>query len=132
MMALASTVVLVWVGALLAWLVWRRHQQDRARALWERLSRRLARAGLRRQPYEGPLAYSTRAAERWPDLAVAFHIVGDAYAALRYGPASGQDDRERERAAALARLARAIDVLPGAAALRAALKAARPGRTHGA
>ncbi len=119
MMALACAVVLVWVSALLAWLVWRRRRQDRARALWERLARRLARAGLRRQPYEGPLAYSTRAAERWPDLAVAFHVVGDAYAALRYGPASGQDDRERERAAALARLARAINVLPGAAALRA-------------
>ncbi|MEP7181053.1 MAG: DUF3488 and DUF4129 domain-containing transglutaminase family protein [Betaproteobacteria bacterium] len=118
MVALASAFVLAWVGALLAWLVWRRRREDRALALWKALCGRLARAGLPRQPHEGPLAYAARAAARWPEFAVAFDVIGDAYAVLRYGPAAGRDDRQRERAAALARLARAVDVLPAAGALR--------------
>ena len=43
--------------------------------LWDDLNRRLGRAGLPRHPYEGPLAYAARAAERWPQFAIAFAAI---------------------------------------------------------
>ncbi len=101
---------------LITW--WRRRSSDRGRVLWDALCRRLAHAGMPRQPHEGPLAYTARAATRWPELAVAFHVIGDSYATLRYGPAAAEDDTGRARASALARLTRAIGVLPAPAALR--------------
>jgi hypothetical protein len=46
-------------------------------------------------------------------------LAGEAYAALRYGPASARpDDRAPERIAALARMRRAIHSLPSARTLR--------------
>ncbi len=84
-----------------------------------RLCRRLAHAGLPRQPPEGPLAYGARASARWPEFAVAFQVIADSYAQLRYGPAPSTRGAHRRRDAAIARLARAIDVLPAPAALRA-------------
>jgi transglutaminase-like putative cysteine protease len=104
----------LWGTLLLAWLAYRKRRQDRERWLWDAMCERLAHAGLRREIHEGPLAYVARAAARWPDYAVAFEIIGAAYAGLRYGAMP-----ERRRPAALARLARAIDVLPPPAALRA-------------
>jgi hypothetical protein len=73
------------------------------------------RAGLARAPHEGPLAFSERAAARWPQFAIAFHAIGQSFATLRYGEATA---RPRERAAMLATLERAIEVLPGSGALR--------------
>ena len=114
----AMLLVAAWLGVVLAWLVWRRRRADRAHTLWEAACAKLARAGLPRQPYEGPLAYADRAAARWPEFGVAFRVIGDSYAGLRYGVASSRPDTDRQRAAALATLARAIDVLPSPAALR--------------
>ncbi len=118
MAAGAALLALVWVGAVLGWLAWKRRHSDRARALWETLCKRLARAGLPREPYEGPLQYVGRASARWPEYAPAFNVIGEAYAALRYGPGSARADDDRERAVALAHLARAVDILPAPAALR--------------
>ena len=115
----AAALALGWVGIVLGWLAWKRRHSDRARALWERLCARLARAGLPRQPYEGPLAYVERASARWPEYAPAFNVIGEAYASLRYGTAASRGDDDRERAVALAHLARAVDILPAPAALRA-------------
>jgi hypothetical protein len=120
---LAAAFIAGW-GALLLGVLgwWRQRHGDRARALWDALCLRLARAGLPRMPHEGPLAYAARAAARWPEFAVAFRVIGDSYAQLRYGPAasaSARDDGDRRRTAALARLARAVEVLPAPAALRA-------------
>ena len=83
------------------------------------MCRRLAHAGLPRQPPEGPLAYGARASARWPEFAVAFQVIADSYAQLRYGPAPATRSAHRGREAALARLARAIDLLPAPATLRA-------------
>ena len=94
----------------------RRKRQERTLALWSVVCKRLARAGLPRQSHEGPLAFSERAAARWPQFAIAFRAIGDAFAALRYGSA---DRRESERLALVATLERAIDVLPTPAKLRA-------------
>ena len=121
--ALVTAIVAAMIGlwgagmlGLISW--WRRRESDRARLLWDALCRRLAQAGLPLQPHEGPLAFGARAAARWPDLAVAFRVIADSYALLRYGPASPASRAQKTRAAALARLARAIDVLPAAATLR--------------
>jgi len=106
------------VGLLLGWMVWRR-RRDRARARWQGLCARLARAGLPRLPHEGPLAYAERAAVRWPQFDAALTGAGGAYALLRYGRIATRGDDDRERAAALARLERAIAALPAAASLKA-------------
>jgi transglutaminase-like putative cysteine protease len=123
--ALISALAMAWVGALLGWLAWRRHRRDRAWAGWHSLCRRLARAGLPRLAHEGPLAYAGRAADRWPRFDAAFRVIGASYAQLRYGPVSTRADADRDRAAALARFERAIDALPGSAALRRATAAPR-------
>jgi len=118
--ALVATLSGVWgviTLGVLAW--WRRRSGDRARVLWDALCRRLATAGLPRQPSEGPLAYGARASTRWPEFAVAFQVVADSYAQLRYGPAPATPGAERARAVALAGLARAIALLPAPAVLRA-------------
>lgn len=114
----ATAVVLIWAGAVFAAFAARRRRGERTARLWSALCRRLARAGLPRPAWEGPIAYASRAAHRWPQFAIAFGAIGNAYAMLRFGPVS--DD---ERSALVATLARAIDVLPSAAALRAAAHA---------
>ena len=123
--AMGAVALGVWGAFVLSWLKLRRRKRDdRVSLLWNALCARLARAGLPREPHEGPVAYAARAAARWPELTVAFTVIGDSYAALRYGRASALIDADRERAAAFARLARAIEVLPNPAALR---KSAAPG-----
>jgi protein-glutamine gamma-glutamyltransferase len=112
--AAAASFIFAWAGALAAWLMYRRRRQERALVLWGDLCRRLARAGLPRLPYEGPLAFAQRAAQRWPQFAIAFAAIGESFASLRYGrPAT-----PRQRSALEATLERAIDVLPPPAALR--------------
>lgn len=109
----------VWVGALLGWLAWRRRRQDRARALWDGMCVRLERAGLPRAPHEGPIAYTARASARWPEFTATFRVIADAYATLRYGPVAAHADTTLERASALWRLKRAVDLLPSPRRLRA-------------
>ena len=122
--ALVAAIGSVWIGGLLGWLAWRRRRQDRARALWDRVCARLARAGLPRAAHEGPLDYVSRAASRWPQFAKAFAVIGDSYAELRYGPVSAHADTTLERASALWRLRRAVRILPKTKALRRAVPAA--------
>ena len=80
---------------------------------------RLARAGLPRAAYEGPVDYVRRAASRWPEFTSTFSVIGDSYAALRYGPAAAHADTTLERASALWRLKHALELLPSPAVLRA-------------
>ncbi len=116
--AIVIAIAALWVGALLGWLAWRRRRQDRARALWDSMCARLARAGLPRAAHEGPVDYAARAATRWPEFTGTFGIIGDSYAALRYGPTAAHADTTLERASALWRLKRALDLLPSPAELR--------------
>ena len=108
--------VVGWALAVLLAFALRRKRRERAIALWDSACRRLARAGLPRLPYEGPLAFCKRAALRWPQFDIALRAIGESFAALRYGTAAS---RESERVALLATLERAIDALPRAARLRA-------------
>ncbi|MBS0327231.1 MAG: DUF3488 domain-containing transglutaminase family protein [Proteobacteria bacterium] len=109
-----TAAVLAWAVAVFATFAVRRRRGERTARLWSALCRRLARAGLPRPPWEGPIAYAGRAAQRWPQFAIAFDAIGSAYAMLRFGPVS-----EDERSALVATLARAIEVLPSPASLRA-------------
>ena len=83
--SIAALAAALWMGIVLVWLGYRRNQRERAAALWSDVCTRLARAGLPREPHEGPLAFCSRASERWPDYAIAFHAIGESYAKLKYG-----------------------------------------------
>jgi hypothetical protein len=104
-----------WGGAVLLWLIIRRRRQERALVLWDDVCRQLSRAGLPRQPHEGPVAFVERAATRWPQFGIALKAIGEAYAMLRYGNLAADS---RERAALVATLKHAIDALPSPARLR--------------
>jgi hypothetical protein len=110
----ASAALLAWAGGVFAWFAARRKRQERALTLWNDVCRRLARAGLPRFNYEGPVAFAGRAASRWPQFDIAFRAIGESFAVLRYG----SERRDSERLALIATLERAIDVLPAPATLR--------------
>jgi transglutaminase-like putative cysteine protease len=112
--SVVTLAVAAWMGALLAWLALRRTRRERTAELWSEVCAKLARAGLPREPHEGPIAFATRASARWPDYAIAFDAIGESYAKLRYGRTG-----TRERDALVATLERAVEVLPAAGALRA-------------
>ena len=114
--AMSAAALFAWAGLLAAWLLFRRRRQERALALWDDLCRRLARAGLPRHAHEGPVAFAQRAAQRWPQFAIAFAAIGQSFATLRYGDVAAR----RQRDALVATLQRAIEVLPAPAALRQA------------
>jgi hypothetical protein len=107
---------MAWAIGVLAWFTARRKRRERAMTLWRDACRRLARAGLPRLSYEGPLAFSDRASRRWPQFEIALRAIGESFATLRYGAAANRDS---ERAALLATLARAIEALPASGKLRA-------------
>ena len=115
MASIAALAAAAWMGLVVAWMNHRRDRRERVAALWNDVCTRLARAGLPREAYEGPLAFSSRASARWPDYAIAFHAIGESYAKLRYGRIG-----RREQAALLATLERASEVLPAVGQLRSA------------
>ncbi len=115
--AIAGGLGLAWAGIALGLLGLARARREREQALWAAACARLERAGLPRQPHEGPIAYATRASRRWPQFAIAFSAIAESYAALRYGPPPA---RPGERDALVATLARAVEVLPAAGELRSA------------
>ncbi|OGI37401.1 MAG: hypothetical protein A2V91_04090 [Candidatus Muproteobacteria bacterium RBG_16_64_10] len=69
------------------WLSRRRARVDPARKLYDRFCRQLARAGLARASYEGPMDFARRCVRRRPTLAPAVGDITRLYLALRYGPA---------------------------------------------
>jgi transglutaminase-like putative cysteine protease len=86
-------------GGLIGWLAWIAwhigrsagpRPADRLARAYARLCRKLARAGIARDTYEGPLAYAARIGRRRPDLAARAQPLLARYAQLRYGPVSGQ------------------------------------------
>jgi transglutaminase-like putative cysteine protease len=110
--ALGSAMVMVWGVALLWMGHWLAHRRDPVLALWTRLCRRLAHAGLPRRADEGPLAYAERAATRWPQWGELLQRIAQTYAMLRYGPP------DAARNARIAALRAGVFALPKAYALR--------------
>jgi hypothetical protein len=81
-------------GVLLTWLAWigwqvgrspLRARPDRLARAYARLCRKLARVGLVRSEYQGPLAYADTVSEKRPDLAGGVRTLLTRYAELRYG-----------------------------------------------
>lgn len=101
--ATAATLLAAWVA--LRGL--RPGRRDPAVAAWERLCRKLARAGLQRLPGEGPRAFAHRVAGARPDLADAVRDIAAAYVLLRYQP----PDPRRPAAALAADLQRRVRLL---------------------
>lgn len=84
-------------GLWFAWLGWRyrvrRTPRDALDKLWLRFCQRLARAGLPRQSWEGPLDYIRRASTRWPAQADTLQGIADHYTHMRYGHGGPDADR---------------------------------------
>ncbi len=99
---LAMSLILI-TGAITALVIWRGRPRPRDPEViaWDRFCARLARAGVRRQPHEGPRDFADRAARQRPDLANGIHQVAARYIAVRYG-------RTRHRPQAVQALRRAI------------------------
>jgi transglutaminase-like putative cysteine protease len=58
---------------------------DPVALVYQRFCNKLARRGLVREPYEGPLDFTRRAANYCPDVAIEIQRIGQLYATLRYG-----------------------------------------------
>ncbi len=78
---LCGTVLL----ALTAWMLWRRPPADPALRQWQRFCRRLARRGLARHDWEGPIDYAQRLTATLPAKAPEISRIAGLYAGLRYG-----------------------------------------------
>jgi hypothetical protein len=81
---LAAATVATLLAAMLALRGLLPDRREPSVAAWERLCRKLARAGLARSPSEGPTAYARRVAGSRPDLAQPVRDAADAYVRLRY------------------------------------------------
>ncbi len=86
--------VLAFVGCLLGWMLWiawqvgrgtRAPRADRLARAYSRLCRKLARIGIERAAYQGPLAFAETIRERRPDIESPVRALLDEYAQLRYG-----------------------------------------------
>ena len=86
---------------LASWMLWRRPHRDPVEREWHRLSQRLKRHALARQPWEGPHDYGRRVADAFPAKAQEITGIVTLYAGLRYGNLSDDsitDLRHRVRA----------------------------------
>ncbi|MCK7500959.1 MAG: hypothetical protein MZW92_70515 [Comamonadaceae bacterium] len=94
------------MGAVLAGLALSRRRGERAALLWAEVCATLAPGRAAAQsPTRGRWRSPARAAQRWPEFAIAFHAIGESYAMLRYGRTA-----PRQRDALVATLARAVEV----------------------
>ena len=78
---LASAVLL----ALTLWALRQWRPIDPTQRAWLKLSRKLARRGLPRRPWEGPQAYAHQVALRFPEKAAEMMAIAELYGRLRYG-----------------------------------------------
>jgi len=71
-----------------AWVALRRESvQDPVKALYQRFCNKLARVGIRRHPYEGPVSFAARAYALRGDLAPGVRAITKAYVDVRYADA---------------------------------------------
>lgn len=88
--------------ALFGWAVLQVRRRDPLDRAWHAFCTRLARKGLQRLPWEGPIDYARRIGDHYPASAAAIREIAQTYARLRYGAV---DD---DLAATTRRLARRI------------------------
>lgn len=75
--------------ALTAWMLRRRSRLDPVLRAWQRLSRKLARIGLARRTWEGPVDYARRVAGARPQFGAQMERIASLYIALRYDQRGG-------------------------------------------
>jgi transglutaminase-like putative cysteine protease len=81
---LMMTIILTMVA--ISWIILRDSRRvDELQAAYIKFVRKLAHAGIVRQPNEGPLDFAERAAALLPDKAGIIHRISKLYADLRYG-----------------------------------------------
>jgi hypothetical protein len=74
------------MAGLLGWALLQRPHRDGLDRAWDAFCRKLARRGLPRSPWEGPIAYGERLAAVRPREAEALRAIAAEYARLRYRP----------------------------------------------
>jgi protein-glutamine gamma-glutamyltransferase len=88
--ALIIEIVMIAVSVLVIYFGWMqlrmRSRTDRAKALYERFCRKIARLGVHRDPWEGPSDFSIRAAHLLPEESERIRKISNTYIALRYAP----------------------------------------------
>lgn len=82
-----------------AWTLWQRPPSDPARRAWDRFCDRLARHGMPRQVWEGPLDYADRAAAMRPDWAANIRRAAACYVAARYAAGDNTEPLKKLEAA---------------------------------
>lgn len=104
----ASLAVLCGVALLLValWTLPRRRAVDPAQRAWQKYCAQLARRGISRVQWEGPVAFAHRVARERPELAALTGEAAALYAALRYGRS------DQNAAGTLRLLQECIDRLP--------------------
>ncbi len=96
--AMAAALAIV-LAALAAWLArrYRPPAPDELQRMYRTFLVRLGRRGLRRQPWEGPLDFSMRAAGACPAHAGAIRRITTSYLRLRYGPQPSDKELDHMR-----------------------------------
>ncbi|MSQ71400.1 MAG: DUF3488 domain-containing protein [Betaproteobacteria bacterium] len=94
------------LGLIALWLLRRIRFDDPVQRVWLAFCARLNRSGCPRDPAEGPLAFTGRVAQRFPDRAQAVAAIGELYAELRYGPRRGGAAAVKQEIAKLKSLVR--------------------------
>lgn len=87
--ALAGCLILLLVVVIL-WLHRPVRHPDAAVRVWQKLCRRLAKAGIVRRPAEGANAFAARVAAEFPALKDSMHRISALYNDVRYGANSGR------------------------------------------
>ena len=85
--------------AVTAWTLWQRPRLDPAQRAWLRFCKRLAKHGVPRQAWEGPLDYAARAAAAKPDWAEIIRRAAQDYVTARYGADDPREALQRLEAA---------------------------------
>ena len=89
-LVLIIEILIVAIALLVIYFGWMqlrtRSRADRVKALYERFCRKIARLGARRDPWEGPSDFSTRAALLLPNESQRIREISNVYIALRYAP----------------------------------------------
>ena len=89
------------LGVIALWMFARYRPADPTLRIWLAFCRKLGRVGVPRSDWEGPLAFSERAAARLPARADAVRAIAGLYVELRYGRAA--DSRSMARFRSLVR-----------------------------
>ncbi len=98
-LVLIIEILIVAIGLLVIYFGWMqlrtRSRTDRVKALYERFCQKAARLGVRRNPWEGPSDFSSRAVLLLPNESKRIREILNTYITLRYAPASAEVDLKR-------------------------------------